>query len=138
VQLGFLLLTDQAESVNGKVYVLGGGWNVLRFTELPHRWSFRIALGVDVPWDQTNQRHSLEVTIEDPDGGIIGEAFEAEFESGRPPGSMPGQDQRMVMSILTTPTFETTGPHAAVVRSDDEELGRARFYVTRAEGMPEE
>jgi hypothetical protein len=138
VQLGFLFLADQAESVNGKVYVLGGGWNVLRFSSLPHRWSFRIALGVDVPWDQTNQRHTLEVTIEEPDGGVIGEGFTAEFESGRPPGSIPGQDQRMVMAIHATPTLESIGPHAAVVRSDGEELGRARFYVTRSAEQAEE
>jgi hypothetical protein len=133
VQLGFLLLTDQTEALNGKVYVLGGGWNVLRFGDLPHRWSFRIALGVDVPWDETNRRHQLEVTVEDPDGGVLGEAFSADFESGRPPGSMPGQEQRMVMSIGASPTFESTGPHATVVRVNGEELGRARFYVTRAE-----
>lgn len=132
MQLGFLLLTDQSEELNGKVYVLGGGWNVLRFPALPQRWTFRIALGVDVPWDETNRRHQLEVTVEDPDGGVLGEPFSVEFESGRPPGSMPGQEQRMVMSVGAAPTFEATGPHATVVRVNGDELGRARFYVTLA------
>jgi hypothetical protein len=132
VQLGFLLLADQCEPLNGKVYVLGGGWNVLRFGGLPQRWNFRIALGIDVPWDETNRRHQLEVTVEDPDGGILGEPFSVDFESGRPPGSMPGQEQRMVMSVAAGPTFEATGPHATIVRVNGEELGRARFYVTLA------
>jgi hypothetical protein len=131
VQLGFLLLTDQSEALNGKVYVLGGGWNVLQFASLPQRWSFRIALGVDVPWDETNRRHQLEVTVEDPDGVVLGDAFSVDFESGRPPGSMPGQEQRMVMSIGAAPSFAATGPHATVVRVNGDELGRARFYVTR-------
>ena len=39
----------------------------------------------------------------------------------------------MAMSIAAAPTFEATGPHATVVRVNGEELGRARFYVTRAE-----
>jgi hypothetical protein len=41
-----------------------------------------------------------------------------------------GQDQRLVMSIGTTATFSTPGPHAAVVQVNGEELGRARFYLT--------
>ena len=43
----------------------------------------------------------------------------------------PGQEQRLVMSIGTTATFTTAGPHAAVVQVNGEELGRARFYLTR-------
>jgi len=47
----------------------------------------------------------------------------------------PGQEQRLVMSIAATASFETSGPHAAVVHVDGEELGRARFYLM--EGAPE-
>ena len=49
------MLTDHSEAVNGKLYMVGGGWNVLRLPELPHEWSFHIALGLDVAWDETNQ-----------------------------------------------------------------------------------
>lgn len=45
-----------------------------------------------------------------------------------------GQEQRLVMSIGTTATFNTSGPHAAVVQINGEELGRARFYLN--EGPP--
>ena len=44
-----------------------------------------------------------------------------------------GQDQRLVMSIGSSATFETAGPHAAVVHANGEEIGRARFYVAAAE-----
>jgi hypothetical protein len=47
-----------------------------------------------------------------------------------------GQEQRLVMSIGATANFEASGPHAAVVLIDGEELGRARFYIMEAE--PEE
>ena len=43
-----------------------------------------------------------------------------------------GQEQRLVMSIGTTATFSTPGPHAAVVQVNGEELGRARFYLDEA------
>jgi len=134
MELGFLMLTDHSEAVNGKLYMTGGGWNVLRFPELPHEWTFGIALGIDVAWDETNRSHELLLKIEDPDGVQLGESLEGNFETGRPPGMPAGQEQRLVMSIGTTATFNTSGPHAAVVHINGEELGRARFYLN--EGPP--
>ena len=59
VNIGFLLLTDYTEAVNGKLYLTGGGWNVLRLPELPHEWAFHIGLGIDVAWHETNSPHEL-------------------------------------------------------------------------------
>jgi hypothetical protein len=129
MDLGFLLLTDHSESLNGKLYAMGAGWNMLRFPELPHEWGFAIALGIDVPWDETNRRHSLELRIEDPDGEILGDEFSMDLETGRPPGSVPGQDQRIVVALQTRTIFNSAGPHAVVVRVGDTEIGRSRFYV---------
>ncbi len=132
MEIGFLLLNDHSEAVNGKLYAVGGGWNTLRLPEFPHEWGFHIALGLDVSWDETNVRHELTVNIHDPDGVELGEGFSAEFETGRPPGMPPGQEQRLVMSIGTAATFTAPGPHAAVVQVNGEELGRARFYLVEA------
>jgi hypothetical protein len=136
MEIGFLMLADHAEAVNGKLYMVGGGWNVLRLPELPHEWGFHITLGLDVAWDETNQPHNLQVDIHDPDGVELGEGLTADFETGRPPGMPAGQDQRLVMSIGTSATFRTAGPHAAVVQVNGEELGRARFYLTEAPQEP--
>ena len=40
MQLGFLMLTDHSEVLNGKVYAMGGGWNMLHFPELPVEHGF--------------------------------------------------------------------------------------------------
>ena len=132
MRLGFLLLNDQSEAINGKVYVLGGGWNMLQVPELPLEWGFGIAFGVDVPWNDTNRPHTLRLRIEDPDGEALGEEFSVEFETGRPPGLTPGQDQRMVMSLAARTTFASAGPHAVVITVGEEEVGRTRFYVKAA------
>jgi len=134
VELAFLLLADHSEALNGKLYAMGGGWNALRLPALPHEWGFSIAFAVDVTWDETNRRHELTLHIEDPDGAILGDAFGLEFEAGRPPGTPAGQDQRVMLSLATRQTFETAGPHAVVVRLGDEDVGRTRFYIIRAEG----
>ena len=87
MNLGFVLLSDYSEAVNGKLYLTGGGWNVLRLPELPHDWSFHIGLGIDVAWHETNDPHELVVTVQDPDGNELGEGLTANFETGRPPAS---------------------------------------------------
>ena len=136
MRIGFLLLADHSDAVNGKLYMTGGGWNTITLPELPQEWGFHIALGLDVGWDETNQRHDLLVNIHDPDGVELGEGLSAEFEAGRPPGMSAGQEQRLVMSIGTRATFSTSGPHAAVVQVNGEELGRARFYLVEGSAPP--
>ena len=136
MEIAFLILTDYAESLNGKLYALGAGWNVLRFPELPQDWRFTVGLDIDVAWDETNRRHGLEMLIQDPDGAELGEALSMEVEAGRPPGLQAGQDQRMVIAFNVGATFEAAGPHAVVVRSDDEELERSRFYVVQVPQEP--
>jgi Family of unknown function (DUF6941) len=134
MEIGFLLLCDHSEAVNGKLYLTGGGWNVLRLPELPHEWSFSIGLGIDVAYHETNDPHELVVTVQDPDGHELGEGLTANFETGRPPGLPEGQEQRLVMSIAATATFAAPGPHAAVVQVNGEELARSRFYLMEGSG----
>jgi hypothetical protein len=131
MQIGFLILTDYAEALNGKLYALGAGWSVLRFPELPQEWRFTIGIGIDVGWDETNQRQTLDVVIQDPDGAELGEDLSMEIEAGRPPGLPPGQEQRMVVAFNVGASFETAGPHAVVIRSGDAELERSRFHVVQ-------
>ena len=95
-------------------------------------------LGIDVGWDETNTLHDLLVNVHDPDGNELGEGLAAEFEAGRPPGMPAGQEQRLVMSIGSSVTFATPGPHAAVVQANGEEIGRARFYVAAGEPTGQE
>ena len=88
-----LLLSDFAEAVNGKLYVMGGGWNVLFAGGQPVNTS--LAILVVVPWDQTNQRHELTIDLLTDDGEPVdmgGQrvAVSGDFEVGRPPGIKPG------------------------------------------------
>ena len=131
MDVAFLLLTDHSESLNGKLYAMGAGWNILRFPQLPFDFVFGIALGLDVEWNETNQRHVLELEVLGPDGERLGEQFRLEFEAGRPPGAIQGQDQRMVLSLGTRNTFEAAGPHSIRVSIDGEEAERTRFYIVR-------
>ena len=61
----------------------------------------------------------MTLHVEDPDGEILGDQFAMDFEAGRPPGSVAGQEQRITLALGTRLTFASTGPHAVVVRVGD-------------------
>jgi len=94
----FLMLADGAESTNGKIYILGGGSDRHRAAAFPSQLKADIALGVLVPWGETNQRHALVLRIEDEDATPMAR-IESEFDLGRPSGAIPGQDLRFLVAI---------------------------------------
>lgn len=91
-----LLLADSSQVYEGKLNILGGGWNIIG----PEPTPMAIAMKIDVPWTDTNHPHKWELRLMDQDGNqpvtvstpagpqplIIG----GEFEVGRPAGHKPG------------------------------------------------
>ena len=89
-----LLLCDYAEALNGKLYVMGGGWSSLFAANQPVTTA--VAALVSVPWDRTNLLHRVRLELLTDDGEpveIEGQnvLIEGEFEVGRPPGVKPGR-----------------------------------------------
>ena len=91
MEIAFLILTDYAESLNGKLYTLGAGWNVLRFPELPQDWRFTVGLGIDVAWDETNQRHGLEMLLQDRMAPSSAKPYRWRWKRGGRLGSRPAR-----------------------------------------------
>lgn len=91
-----MLLADSAQVAQNKLYVLGGGWDVLG----PQVGPTAIAMLIQVPWDQSNRRHHWRMELVDSDGEPVAlptpmgseepVAVEGDFEVGRPPGIPPG------------------------------------------------
>jgi hypothetical protein len=104
-----LLLADAAQAVEGKLYILGGGWSLTGPAPTP----FAIAMYLQVPWDQTNTEHQFRLGLLDADGHPVmariddeNEAplvIEGSFEVGRPPGIRPGTPIDMPMAISVGP-----------------------------------
>ena len=103
-----LLLADAAQAVNGKLYILGGGWSIMGPDPTPSA----IALKIEVPWDEANKRHLMELTLLDGDGqpvivptpvGDQPVKLGGEFEAGRPPGLKPGTPLDVVLAINIGP-----------------------------------
>jgi hypothetical protein len=96
-----VILSDAAQTVDGKLYVLGGGW-----TQASGATPLHVALGIvaAVPWEDANRQHPVLVQLirEDgepveQDGGPV--QAEGQFEIGRPPGIKEGSDLNATMVL---------------------------------------
>ncbi|MFT4299669.1 MAG: hypothetical protein QM597_08550 [Aeromicrobium sp.] len=93
-----LLLADHAQQESGgKVHALGLGWTTTRTPTPPQA----VVVLLRVPWNETNTRHRLTLSLVDTDGRpvIVGQGpqgrpqplqIQHEFEVGRPVGVPAG------------------------------------------------
>jgi hypothetical protein len=72
--------------------------------------------------------------MEDEDGALALGPIDLRFEVGRPVGSPPGEEQRVVMAVSGHVTFSQPGGFAVVVRMENEVVARASFRVTAHPG----
>lgn len=99
-----MLLADSAQSVAGKLYVLGGGWSVTA-PGVPHA----VALHFQVPWDQSDDVHRFRLTLLTADGATVGAetgtpvTVEGEFQTGRPAGIKKGVPLDSTLAINIPP-----------------------------------
>lgn len=126
-----LLLCDYAEAVNGKLYIMGGGWT----TCPPGPRFMAVAIRVIVSWSETNTKHQLALFLQDAEGnqtefGDPPQPVEktGEFEVGRPPGIPKGteMDFTAVFGFINLPLQPDTG-YRWQLEINGEPAGRASF-----------
>ena len=134
MEVEWLILADSAQVVGDKLYLLGGGWDLLTVnTAFPVEQRSAIAVSVRVPWNETNQKHTFEIEVGEEAPGT--EAPKSllkvggQFEVGRPPGIPLGSDQRIQLAINMNLTIETPGTKVVVARIEGQELRRIHFNV---------
>src|SRR5574341_1248165 len=103
-----MMLADSAQAVDGKLYILGGGWSLTGPDAIPSA----IAVKIEIPWDEANKKHSLKLALFDEDGrpvkvptptGEIPVELGTDFEVGRPPGLKPGTALDFVFAVNIGP-----------------------------------
>jgi len=143
-----VFLADSAEAVQGKIYALGAGWNLLWAHAFPVTQP-RIAIGiiVRVPYTATNQMHNLSVSLQTEDGetvqlGLIeppggGDAqplneLGGQFNVGRPPLLPAGDEQVLALALqIDGLTFRAPGMFSWVVQIDGTEVRRVPMRVAQ-------
>lgn len=97
------MLCDFAETINGKLYIQGGGWTRIAAAGLPT--TFFLGGKILVPWTQTNRVNAILVELNTSDGqAVVGPdgqpvRIDGEFEVGRPPGVSAGSDMDLPVSF---------------------------------------
>ena len=104
-----ILLADAAQAIDGKLYILGGGWSI----RPPEPTPMAMAIKIEVPWTETNYRHRLRLALFDEDGQPVRvptqsdeqQPFEvqADFEVGRPVGILPAAPLDVALAINLAP-----------------------------------
>jgi hypothetical protein len=145
------LLCNHAESINNLLYVSGGGIDRAFIPPgQPGPWqvSLALAVSVEVPWTQTNQDHSVHITLQDADGkpvevqkGPAPEdrqqfAVDLRFNVGRPPQLEAGESQTVALAVnIPVLPFEKLGQYAFVISVDGTEPRRLHYRLVGQPGV---
>ncbi len=128
MEVEWLILADAAQISDGKLFLMGGGWDSLWVnSNFPVQKHFAVAAAFKVPWNETNRRHPVGVEIQDQDGAILFQ-MGGELEVGRPAGIEPGQDQRAQIAVDLSFSFQLPGTYLIVAKIEGVEK-RVPFRV---------
>ncbi|MBU4194575.1 MAG: hypothetical protein KKE79_03440 [Actinobacteria bacterium] len=126
-----ILLCDHAEAINGKLYIMGGGWTICS----PGPRNMAVAVRINVPWTDANEKHKFALFLQDEAGRTIelGDPPKpvmqtGDFELGRPPGVVPGSDLDFtaVFGFIGLP-LETDNGYRWQLEINGEDSGHASF-----------
>ena len=119
-----MMLADAAQENGGKLYVIGGGWNVLHGPS-----PTAVVLLIHVPWDRANLTHEwlLELLDHDHEPIVVpGPAGEQDvliggnFEVGRPPGVPYGSELPVSLAVSIAPLPLAPGRYVWRLKIDGE------------------
>lgn len=131
-----MLLCDAADQVNGKLYILGGGWSLIFVPDVPAPTTLAVKLAV--PWNDTNRRLKITARLLDEDGTPVdlgqGDVqAEGEVEVGRPAGLKPGSDIDLPIALPFGALAYPSGGYVFQLEVDGDVVARAPFRVLPAQ-----
>lgn len=117
---------DHAETVNGKVYVNGGFWSILRFPAYPAVVpSMALVAVLEVPFRAYHQDHLFEIGMEDSDGNKLPFNVSGEFRVGAGPEMRYGDPTSMPLSVpITGLQIKSPGDYVFSLHIDGTEIER--------------
>lgn len=139
------ILCDSAVTAEGKLYMQGGGWNLLGANSFPfNQPRLGLAVVIGVPYTATNQNHTLTIHLENedgarfplgppppnsPDGGPT-EQIGAQFNIGRPPTLQSGDSQTIPFAVnIDQLEFDSPGGYTWVIGIDGTPLAQIPFRI---------
>jgi hypothetical protein len=137
VTIESLILANHVESVNGLLYISGGGWTnhsrIVTTGNRPPVSHLGLAIIIAVPWHETNRRLSITVEFRDEDAAVIANV-NAQINVGRPPQLHPGTIQYPTIGLPMDILFPHEGGYEIVARVDGVD-GSERRWVFRVQDI---
>ena len=129
MRVEWLILADAAQVNGGKLYLLGGGWDQLNVgSAFPVTQRMGLAASFLVPWNETNQKRNVELSLVTDDGDELLK-INGQIEVGRPAGIPAGSEQRAQLAADMSVEFKRPGVYSIIARIDGEESARIAFRV---------
>ena len=114
VEIDFVILADYAQAAQGKLNMIGGGWNLHNANQYPSTLPFGLAIGILVPWSQTNRKHDFTFVIKGSEGPEVARGG-GQFEMGREAGIPPGMTQRATVALSGQLQIPQPGTYEVIV-----------------------
>jgi hypothetical protein len=89
MKIEYALLADAAQAVGGKIFVLGGGWNLFRSPNFPAPVQLAVAVGLGFTFDEVGSKYPLSLVIADEAGVPIIPEIKGQVETGQSAPDVP-------------------------------------------------
>ena len=89
MKIEYALLADAAQAVGGKIFVLGGGWNLFRSANFPAPVQLAVAIGLGFTSNEVGIKCPISVVIADDAGVPIIPEVKGQVEAGQTAPDMP-------------------------------------------------
>lgn len=117
MKIEYVMLADAAQAVGGKLYVLGGGWSVVRAMTFPTPIQLALAISVSFNSTEAGQRFPLAVVIADENGVPVAPEMNASVETGQAAPDLPKDlIQRVPVAVNVGVMVPHAGRYTIVVR----------------------
>jgi hypothetical protein len=130
MEIDYALIADYAEIVGGKLYVMGGGWDLYRSPPPPVQMRMAVAVGLRLGWDETNQPSPVSVVVEHEDGAELAR-IDGQVNVGRPAHLAPGSSQLAQIAVNLSLTLERLGGYRVRIAAGEGTSGASRSLPFR-------
>jgi hypothetical protein len=130
------LLCDYARAENGKLYIVGGGWDEIVPHELPLKYKAYLGAKLVIRWDLLTPKGKVRVELMDSDRQMLGDPVDETTIEGFPgeiPNELTGFGHLYATLFMGTEvTMELTQPGQFNLRLlvNELEVATTRFRVT--------
>jgi hypothetical protein len=121
------MVCDGAHEANGKLYVLGGGWDTVLADSFPLTQNqIALAIRLAVPWREANRPLPFRIELRnDDERNILPTPLEGTVTVGRPPLVHPGDELSVLLAItLVQITFPSQGTYTFRLLIDDQPIAK--------------